>query len=101
MKVALFYTKNRSESSTFFTRKIVVKVVFFCIILFHLLGDDCQSIPIFFFVIFHKYLLLGEISQVTSICKAIVCTTRYEGLFFLLICLINSGYALVNQTANS
>jgi hypothetical protein len=42
MKVALFYTQN-------FTRKIVVKVVLFCIILFHLLGDDCQSIPIFFF----------------------------------------------------
>jgi hypothetical protein len=36
MNVALFYTKNRSESSTF------------CIILFQLLGDDCQSIPIFF-----------------------------------------------------
>jgi hypothetical protein len=35
-----FYTKNRSESSTF------------CIILFHLLGDDCQSIPTFCFVIF-------------------------------------------------
>jgi hypothetical protein len=42
MKVALFYTQNRSESSTF------------CIILFHLFGDDCQSIPIFFFVIFYK-----------------------------------------------
>jgi hypothetical protein len=41
-KVALFYTKNRSESSTF------------CIILFHLLGDDCQSIPTFVFFIFHK-----------------------------------------------
>jgi hypothetical protein len=38
MKVALFYTKNRSESTY---------VVTFCIILFHLLGDDCQSIPIF------------------------------------------------------
>jgi hypothetical protein len=37
-----------------FTRKIVVKVVLFCIILFHLLEDDCQSVPIFFFVIFHK-----------------------------------------------
>jgi hypothetical protein len=40
VKVALFYTKNRSESSTF------------CIILFHLLGDDCQSIPIFFMEFF-------------------------------------------------
>jgi hypothetical protein len=37
VKVALFYTKNRSESS-----------IFFCIVLFHLLGNDCQSIPIFF-----------------------------------------------------
>jgi hypothetical protein len=35
---------------------IVVKVVLFCIILFNFLGDDCQSIPIFyfFFVIFHE-----------------------------------------------
>jgi hypothetical protein len=47
MKVSLFYTQNRSESSTFFTEKIVVKVVLFCIILFHLFGDDCQSIPFF------------------------------------------------------
>jgi hypothetical protein len=27
--------------------------------------------------------------------QKIVCTTRYESLFFLLICLINSGYTLV------
>jgi hypothetical protein len=27
--------------------------------------------------------------------KKIVYTTRYESLFFSLICLINSGYALV------
>jgi hypothetical protein len=55
MKVGLFYTQIRNESSTFLHEKIVVKVVRFCIILFHLLGDDCQSIPIFFFfVIFHK-----------------------------------------------
>jgi hypothetical protein len=47
MKVALLYAQNRNESSTFFIRKIVVKVVHFCIILFHLLEDDCQSIPIF------------------------------------------------------
>jgi hypothetical protein len=40
VKVAPFYTKNRSESSTF------------CIILFHLLGDDCQSILIFFLLFF-------------------------------------------------
>jgi hypothetical protein len=46
MKVALFTRK-------IFTGKIVVKVITFCIILFHLLEDDCQSIPIFF-VIFHK-----------------------------------------------
>jgi hypothetical protein len=31
----------------------------------------------------------------------IMCTTRYESLFFSLICLINSGSALVNQAANS
>jgi hypothetical protein len=40
MKVALFYTQNRNESSTFLHH-------------FIFLGDDCQSIPIFF-VIFHK-----------------------------------------------
>jgi hypothetical protein len=67
-----------------------VKVVLFCIILFHFFGDDCQSIPTFFFLI-----LLDQISQLASIRKKIVCTTRYESLLFSLICLINSGYALV------
>jgi hypothetical protein len=54
-----YFFAYRNESGTFFRRKIVlkvelfytkivVKVVLFCIILFHLLGDDCQSIPIFF-----------------------------------------------------
>jgi hypothetical protein len=44
MKVALFYTKNRSESSTFLHNFIPYP------------GDDCQSIPtyFFFFTIFHK-----------------------------------------------
>jgi hypothetical protein len=59
----LFVFFNEKEKEVFlhivmkvalFSGKIVVKVVFFFIILFHLLGDDCQSIPIFF-VIFHKY----------------------------------------------
>jgi hypothetical protein len=59
-----------------------VKVVLFCIILFHFFGDDCQSIPTFFL-------------QLASIRKKIVFTTRYESLLFSLICLINSGYALV------
>jgi hypothetical protein len=50
----IYFFAYRNESGTFFyTRKIVVKVILFCIILFHLSGDDCQSIPIFF-VIFHK-----------------------------------------------
>jgi hypothetical protein len=35
----------------------------------------------------------------TYSCKKIACTTRYESLFFSLICLINSGYALVNQSS--
>jgi hypothetical protein len=78
MKVALFYTQKGSESSTFLHEKSYV--VLFCIILFHLLGNDCQSVPIFFFVIF----LLHQISQLFSICKKIVCTTRYESLFFYL-----------------
>jgi hypothetical protein len=30
--------------------------------------------------------------------QKIVCTTRYESIFFSLICLINSGYTLVNQS---
>jgi hypothetical protein len=60
-----FYRQNRSESN-FFRRKIVVKVVFFCIILFHLLGDDCQSIPTYLFFVMQKKL----------------CTTRYESIFF-------------------
>jgi hypothetical protein len=49
MKVALFYTKNRSESTTFLHEKSVL----FYLILFYLLGDDCQSI-IFCFLTFHK-----------------------------------------------
>jgi hypothetical protein len=69
--MALFYTQNRGDSSTFLHDKIVVKIVLFCIISFHLLGDDCQSIPIFFFYNFSK-ILLDEISQ------------RYESLFFHL-----------------
>jgi hypothetical protein len=31
--------------------------------------------------------------------QKIVCTTRYESIFFSLICLINSGYTLVNQSS--
>jgi hypothetical protein len=46
MKVALLYTQKGSESSTFLHEKSYV--VLFCIILFHLLGNDCQSVPIFF-----------------------------------------------------
>jgi hypothetical protein len=85
MKGELFYTKNRNESMYhFFKGKIIVKVVLFCIILLHFLGDNCQSISTFFYDM-----------------QKIVCTTRYESLFFSLICLINSRYALVNQTANS
>jgi hypothetical protein len=87
MKVALFDTQNRSESSTFLHHFIPFP------------GDDCQSIPFFcnssFLVI-----LLDQISQLTSICKKIVCTTGYESFFFIY-CLINSGYALVNQSENS
>jgi hypothetical protein len=51
MKVALVYRQNRRKIALF-TRKIVVKVVLSCIILFHLLGDDCQSIPTFFLQFF-------------------------------------------------
>jgi hypothetical protein len=51
MKVALF-TRKIVMKVALFTRKIVAKVVLFCII--HFLGDDCQSIPIFFFVIFNQ-----------------------------------------------
>jgi hypothetical protein len=42
---------------------------------------------------------LGQISQLTTTCKKMSYTTRYESLVFSLICLINSGSALVNQTA--
>jgi hypothetical protein len=40
----------------------------------------------------------NNIVKSTSI---VIRTTSYESLFFSLICLINSGYALVNQSANS
>jgi hypothetical protein len=55
-----------------------MKVALFSIILLHLLGDDCQSIPTFFYFALN---LLGQISQLTTICKTISCTTRYESLF--------------------
>jgi predicted permease len=70
-----------------------VKVVLFCIILFHLLGDD-QSIPTFFlffinpFPNFQRYAKKKHVQHVMKV-------------FFSLICLINSGYVLVNRTANS
>jgi hypothetical protein len=76
-----------------------VKVVLFCIILFHLLRDDCQSIPNFFFFIFHKSFYI-KFLNLHRYAKKIVSTTRYESLFFSLICLINSGYTLVNQSTN-
>jgi hypothetical protein len=43
MKVVLFYTKK-------------VKVVFFCIILFHLLGDNCQSILTYLFFLLEFFI---------------------------------------------
>jgi hypothetical protein len=70
-KVALFYTKNRSESSIFLHRFIPSPW-------------KRLSKHTYFFLLYKKR----------------VCTTRYESLFFSLICLINSDYALVNQFAN-
>jgi hypothetical protein len=47
MKVA-FFKRKIVVKVALFKQKIVVKVILFCIILFHLLRDDCQSIPTFF-----------------------------------------------------
>jgi hypothetical protein len=75
MKGAPFYMQNCSES----TRKIVL----FCILLFHLLGDNCKSIPVFFFVIFHKS-FYTKFLNLHRYVKEIACTTRYESRFFHL-----------------
>jgi hypothetical protein len=80
MKVALFLTKNRNESSTFF----------------HLLGNDCQIIPTFFKFFLNPF--RSNFSTCNNIQKNNVHVMK---VFFSLICLINSGYVLVNQIANS
>jgi hypothetical protein len=82
-----FYTKNRSESSIFLHHFIPFP--------WRWLSKDTYFFLQFFINPF------GPNFTTYIDMQKIVCTTRYKSLFFSFICLINSGYALVKQSAHS